>query len=107
MNILTVFQRAAAGVALSAPERALLKALKGVVYTAVLAAAAAAFQMISTGHFVLTQTSVDAVVGAGLMAGMVALEKAFTAQGDAKTAAAAPAPLHQQAAPPPASGSAI
>lgn len=89
-NPFSLFARAAAGLNLTPGERAFLKLAKGVLWVAVVAALGVAMPLISSGHFTLNAATAQAIVGAGAVAGLSALEKLFSAKGDA-AAASAPA----------------
>ena len=89
-NPLTIFARAAAGFSLTPGERALLKLLKGIGFTIIVAALGAAMPLISSGHFSgFNSATIQAIIGAGAVAGLSALEKLFSAKGDASNTPAA------------------
>ena len=83
-NPFTLLARAAAGLSLTPGERAMLKLGKGILFTAVVAALGVAMPLISSGHFTLNTATVQAIIGAGAVAGLSALEKLFSAKGDAQ-----------------------
>ena len=85
-NPFTLLARAAAGLSLTPGERALLKLGKGILFTVVVAALGVAMPLISSGHFAINTATVQAIIGAGAVAGLSALEKLFSAKGDAASA---------------------
>lgn len=116
MSILTIFTRAAHGLALTPEERAFLKLAQGVVWAGVIAAVGALTSLLSSGHFTLNEPTLIGIATAALVAILNAVAKLVSARGDsalggAITAAAsdldAHSPLHQQSAPPEANASAI
>lgn len=86
-TLFTLFARAWAGVSLTPGERALLKLAKGIGFTIVVAALGVAMPLISSGHFAFNSATIQAIIGAGAAAGLSALEKLFSAKGDANNAA--------------------
>ena len=89
-NPFTLLARAAAGLSLTPGERAMLKLGKGILFTAVVAALGVAMPLISSGHFALNTATIQAIIGAGAVAGLSALEKLFSAKGDAAASAQPP-----------------
>ena len=87
-NPFTLLARAAAGLALTPGERALLKLAKGILFTIVVAMLGVAMPLISSGHLTLNSATIQAIIGAGAVAGLSALEKLFSAKGDAAPPAA-------------------
>ena len=54
-----------------------------VLFTGVVAALGVAMPLISSGHATLNSATIQAIIGAGAVAALSALEKLFSAKGDA------------------------
>ena len=86
-NPFSLFQRAAAGLNLSPMERASLKFIKAAGYAFLIGVMGVITPMVASGHFTgISASTLQAVLGGGLVAAAIATEKWFSAQGDAKSA---------------------
>jgi hypothetical protein len=112
MNLLTLFVRARANLALTPAERSLLKLLQGLVITFVVAICTQVSALASTGGLSLDHNTLLLLAGSGVAAVLAALHKLSSASGDPLLSAVVGAveseigryvPLHQQSSPAPAS----
>jgi hypothetical protein len=85
---MNMFSRAAHNLNLTPGERAFLKLLKGWLYTAIAAAIAIGVQYVYSNQVIDWQKLSYLIGGAILLSFLTALEKYFTAQGDAPLAIA-------------------
>lgn len=108
MNLLTLFARARANLALTPSERALLKLAQGLVITFVVAVCTQVSALASTGGFTLDHNTLLLLAGSGVAAVLAALHKLSSASGDpllsavvgaVESEAARVLPLHQQSVP--------
>ncbi|HET9109688.1 MAG TPA: hypothetical protein VFN78_02570 [Ktedonobacterales bacterium] len=109
MNLLTLFSRARANLALTPSERALLKLAQGLLITFVVAVCTQVSALASTGGLDLTNhNTLLLLAGAGVAAVLAALHKLSSAAGDPLLSAVVSAvesevgkyvPLHQQSVP--------
>ncbi|HEX9107641.1 MAG TPA: hypothetical protein VF832_10445 [Longimicrobiales bacterium] len=85
-NPFAFLARAAAGLNLTPLERAARKLLRTAGYAFLVGVAGVATPLIATGHFSISGSTVQAVIGGGLVAVAVAVEKWYTAQADSPLA---------------------
>lgn len=82
MNFITAFARAAHGLNLTPQERAFLRLVEGVIWTALVAMVGVLSNLMSGGAFAINKQTVLVIAGAGAVAILATVKKLVSAQGD-------------------------